>query len=78
MSLTYRSCGAMHPTVHPCRYQILEAAGLPEDLRDELSTKYCPANDCGVIVNPKYSEKLMAWLKKEQLPVECYILWWSW
>lgn len=77
MTLTFKSCGADLPTVHESRYLILEAAGLPDDVADEICND-CPANDTGRIVNPQYHPKLKRWLEENGLAVQCYIVWWSW
>lgn len=57
-------------------YGIIFDGNLPDEVRDEVCNE--ATNDSGRIANPKYNPLFKAWLEKEEMPVECYIIWSSW
>jgi hypothetical protein len=61
---------------HYAKYGIISDSVLPDDVRDEVLERF--SNDSGRIFNPEYNPKFKAWLEKEEMPVECYIVWCSW
>lgn len=62
---------------HMKKYGIIQDRYLPDAVRDELCND-CPGNDCGVIINPEYRPLFAEWLKSEDMPIDCYIIWFSW
>lgn len=62
---------------HYAGYGIVSEGNLPVDVRDELCNDG-PGNDAGRIIDPEYRPKFKAWLKAEQMPIQPYIVWWSW
>lgn len=63
---------------HYVKYGIIYAHFLPDDVEEELSSAAECGNDCGRIMNPDYNDKFKVWLEKEGMPVEPYIIWFSW
>ncbi len=60
-------------------YGMIYDGKLPEKVRDQIidnNDKIC--NDIGVIVNPEYNPLFGLWLIENDMPVECYIVWFSW
>lgn len=66
-----------HYAENKANYGIIYDGNLPENVRDELIDR-CPGNDCGIIYNPEYHPKFKQWLIDNDMPVECYIVWFSW
>ncbi len=62
---------------HYSKYGIIHDAKLPESVRDEVCND-CLGNDSGRLFNPKYHPKFKEWLESEGMPVEPYIIWFSW
>ena len=57
-------------------YGIIDDGLLPWDVRKEISNE-CPKSDSGSIVTPNHP-LFRKWLRDYAMPVESYIVWWSW
>ena len=62
---------------HYSNYGIIYHGNLPSSIKDEICDN-CPGNDSGRIINPKCYPLLKEWLQENDMPVEPYIIWWSW
>lgn len=57
------------------KYPIIAGRYLPEEIREE----FCPENDSGKLINPKYCPAFERWLREHDMPTnQCYIVWFSW
>lgn len=58
-------------------YGIIDYALLPDHVQEELTAEEA-SNDMGRVVNSEYYPIFTAWLREKGMPVDSYIVWWSW